>query len=580
MSGIAQLFEAPMALLPQLAKQIKNDYDVNKDKLVAKYANHSYPFENPRKVRSGIGAYVGPWTQTEAKHLLKRTMFGVKPGDLSAVTGMTMSQAVDALINAVPNAFPLPLNYYQNTYADPTGVAYGQSWITADYGDGTVDYYRQMGLKADWFRTMVNQNVSVFEQMVMFWYNLLPVQSSTQYAKFSYHYLMLIRQYAMGNFKDFIKAISKQDAMLLFLNGFLNNKYSPDENYARELQELFTVGKDGGQQFTEDDVKEAARVLTGWRIDFTNFTSFYDENLHDTTNKTFSAFYNNTVIAGQTGPTGGDAELDALVDMIFSGNSATITAKHICRKIYSHFVYYNIDASVEANVIAPLAQTFITSGWDISAVLSQLLKSEHFYDANNMGCLIKSPMQIMVGTIRTLDTPANTSWTFEQVYWNWLRQIYYGTNMGQELLEVPSVSGWKPYYQMPMMHELWINSDTFPKRLRYTDQLVTNYGFYVDGVVNWRQNLHNFIGSLNNPSNPDAVIDQLCELFYGLDVSNTIKTELKANLLNNQTANSYWTTAWNTYVANTSDQTAFDVVRNRVKNLLTKFCQRAEFQLC
>jgi uncharacterized protein (DUF1800 family) len=579
MSRNIPMCDAPAHLLPKLAKEYKSTYDVSKDELLLKYANKEYPFANPRQVRSGLAPYTGTWGKAEARHLLKRCMFGLKKADVDAVSSLTMSQAVDALINTAPNALPIPVNYYENIYADTTGVAYGQSWVGAPYGDGSIDYWRTMGVKADWLRTMVNQNLSIFEQMTLFWYNLVPVQSTAEYAKFSYNYLTLVRQFAMGNYKQFIKAVSKQDAMLLYLNGFLNNKYSPDENYGRELQELFTVGKDGGQQFSEPDVQAAARVLTGWRIDFTNLTSFYDDTLHDTTSKQFSSFYNNTVIAGQTGPNGGDQELDALLNMIFSGQSALETAKHIVRKLYLHFVYYNIDASVEANIVTPLAQTFINSNWEIVPVLAQLLKSEHFFDVNNRGCMIKTPIQIVAGTARTMDFQADSNWTFEQVQWQWLRQIYQCQNLGQEPFEVPNVSGWKAYYQAPMFHEIWINSDTFPKRLQYTDQSVTNYGFYVDGVVSYRLDQVYFASTMSNPADPDVLIQDMCDLHYGVDVSTAIKDELKAHLLNNQLSNSYWTTAWTNYINNPNDAQAKSTVTSRLRKVITAMCQRAEFHL-
>src|SRR5690606_12614383 len=105
-------------------------------------------------------------------------------------------------------------------------------------------------------------------------------------------------------------------AMLIYLNGYLNTKTAPDENYARELLELFTLGKSEDSQYTEDDVKAAARILTGWRINLSNGTSFFSEVVHDTNDKNFSSFFNNTTIQGKTGPSGKD-ETDELIDMIF-----------------------------------------------------------------------------------------------------------------------------------------------------------------------------------------------------------------------------------------------------------------------
>ena len=106
--------------------------------------------------------------------------------------------------------------------------------------------------------------------------------------------------------------------MLRYLNGYLNSNTAPDENYARELQELFTLGKENNPNYTEDDVKQAARVLTGWRIDNNTNTYFFQANRHDTGNKQFSSFFNNKIITGRSGNTAGDLELDEFLNMIFS----------------------------------------------------------------------------------------------------------------------------------------------------------------------------------------------------------------------------------------------------------------------
>ena len=176
--------------------------------------------------------------------------------------------------------------------------------------------------------------------------------------------------------------------MLYYLNGYLNTNTSPDENYARELQELFTIGKENTPNYTEDDVKAAAKVLTGWRINTTTTlpTVYFDSTKHHTSNKLFSSFYGNTTIAYQSGSNGA-LETDALMDMVFSKQQEV--AKFICRKLYRFFIYYTIDNTVEANVITPLAQIFINNNWDIVPVLKTLYKSEHFFELNSKGCIIK-----------------------------------------------------------------------------------------------------------------------------------------------------------------------------------------------
>ncbi len=138
--------------------------------------------------------------------------------------------------------------------------------------------------------------------MTLFWHNHWTCEISViERPTFAYIYSQLLRESSVGNFKKMVKDVTLNIAMLRYLNGDLNSKSSPDENYARELQELFTLGKENNPNYTEDDVKAAARLLTGYKIDMdTEVVSFKPED-HDTNSKTFSSFYNGTVIAGRTG---------------------------------------------------------------------------------------------------------------------------------------------------------------------------------------------------------------------------------------------------------------------------------------
>ena len=310
------------------------------DDLFRKYANNKLP-TNLAKTTSGIAAYAGPWTEAEAIHLLRRATFGVKPSDVQALLTMTTEQAVDALLNNVPPIPNPPVNNYDDTmYTDPTGILPGETWVAALYGDSTVDAYRQQSLKSWWTGIMVNQDLSIYEKMVYFWHNHFAIEAGVvSDARLSYNHYMLLRAHAMGNFKTLVRQMTTDPAMLIYLNGYLNVNYAPDENYARELQELFTVSKDYIPHYTEPDVQQAARVLTGWRINNSTLTSYFNPALHDTGNKQFSSYYGNAVINGQSGSAGAN-ETNQLITMLFNKFE---TAKYICSKLYRFFVYYTID---------------------------------------------------------------------------------------------------------------------------------------------------------------------------------------------------------------------------------------------
>jgi uncharacterized protein (DUF1800 family) len=373
-----------------------------------------------------------------------------------------------------------------------------------------------------------------------------------------------------------VKEMSKEPQMLFYLNGHYNVKNSPDENYARELQELFTIGK-GNNLWNEDDVKEAAKVLTGFRADMTSMTGTFNPALHETGNKVFSAFYNGTVITGLAGAAGA-TELDTLIDMIFSKDQ--YVAKFICRKIYRFFVYYNIDATVENTIIDGLAQTFIANNWNIVPVLSQLLKSDHFYDMLTDYCFIRTPMDYFLGMSRSLALPIPATLSLEDEYRAYYSLAGLCSQCGMDPGDPPNVAGWPAFYQTPQFHQMWINSDTLPKRMKTTDQLFTSGGIYVSPGFQLKCDVLAFVQTLSDPSDPVAIIDDCVKYLLTIGLTTTSKDYYRALLLDGTMLNSSWTNAWNNYIANPSNATLAGIVRTRLQDMLTKLLRLAEHHLC
>jgi uncharacterized protein (DUF1800 family) len=241
-----------------------------------------------------------------------------------------------------------------------------------------------MSFRAWWIGQMLNTETNITEKMTLFWHNHAPIimRGSVMNAIFCYDYVALLRSYALGNFKTLIRELTINPAMLEFLDGIWNSKWSPNENYARELQELFTVGKDTVTSFNQQDIRAATRVLTGWRVNYgqkptqTLFTRFFEPNEHDTDDKVFSSFYNNKRVKGRTGANAGIDELNEMLDMIFIKKAVAL---YLIRRLYRYFVYYKIDATIENTVIVPLANTFIENNYEIKPVLQELFSSQHFY---------------------------------------------------------------------------------------------------------------------------------------------------------------------------------------------------------
>ena len=528
---------------------------------------------------SGLTPYNGPWTSNEVIHLLKRTMFGSTPDDINYFLGLGLNQSVDTLltVSATPPAPPVK-NYNNNNIpaTDPDyNIPMGQTWVTINTTD--ADGQRRNSLKAWWMGLMINQERNIREKMTLFWANHFSIETNDLGRMiWAYNCNALCRRNALGNFKQFVKDITLDAAMLRYLNGYLNISTAPDENYARELQELFTLGKENDPNYTEDDVKKAARVLTGWKINANTNTYSFNSGQHDTTSKQFSSFYNNTVITGRSGATAGDLELTDLINMIFS--KSTEVSRFIVKKLYRYFVYYKIDSATETNVIAPLAQLLVSNNWEIKPVLSALFKSEHFFDVVNQGCYIKSPVDLVVSVCREFGIVFPNATDYVNAYNMWSFMQGYAALLQQNIGDPPNVAGWAAFYQAPQFHETWINADTYPRRNLFTDTMIgpgyTRSGqkIIIDPVA--------FTKKLSNPSDPNILMNDALRILFRIDLSATSKTALKNQiLLSNQAQDYYWTNAWAAYISNPTAAN-YQVVYTRLRDLYKYLMDLAEYQLC
>ncbi|MES2850289.1 MAG: DUF1800 domain-containing protein [Bacteroidota bacterium] len=525
---------------------------------------------------SGINEYAGAWDTEAIIHLLKRTMFGAKKSDVAFFSGMTMSQAVDYLLTVTPTqAAPLPPVKTYNEAIDPE-IPTGQTWIYTTQTDSNAQ--RRNSLKNWWIGQMVNQERNILEKLTLMWHNHFVIEmDAVGSAIFCYQNNAILRKNALGNFKQFVKEITIDTGMLKYLNNYLNINTAPDENYARELQELFTVGKGADNAtapYNEEDVKQAAKVLTGWGVDSNINVSLFRANRHDSTNKQFSSFYNNTVITGRTQEDGA-LELDDLLTMIFSKEEVSL---HICRKIYRWFVYYEIDATTEQNVIAPLAQIFRNSSNEIKPVLTALLKSEHFFDAVNKGCMIKNPIDIVVSLCREFSVAFPVATDYVANYNMWEKLQVNCNNMQQELGQAPNVAGWPAYYQAPQYQQIWINADTLPKRNIFSDTMIAT-GFSKNGAA-IKIDTTLFAASMPVPSNPNKLVEDSLTYLLRIPLSQESRDKIKTDiLLDGQANDNYWTTAWNTFVAIPTDMANANIVKTKLKNLYQYIMRLPEYQL-
>jgi len=548
------------------------------------FANRSTPVVT--RTTAGLEPYTGPWTIPQMYHLLRRTTFGPSKAHMDALkVTATASDAVDLLLAPQVDEPTQPL-----ATSTTELVPVGTTWVNALYSNTTVNPTgaRIASLKAWWLGLILNQSLSIREKLTLFWTDHFVTQISTvNDPRYSYRYNALLRHNVLGNFQDMAKAITQDGAMLIYLNGTNNVKTGPDENYGRELQELFTIGKGplagpgDYTNYTEADVKAAAHVLTGWRkyqnADLTigPQTGYFDSTRHDTTDKIFSARYNNTIIKGGTD---GQAELTAMLAMIFSQtdpDGVNKVARFISRKFYRWFVYYVIDANAEANVITPMANLISSNNFNVAPALSALLKSAHFFDPVNMGCVIKSPIDFVAALIRQFSIPIISTDVTKQ-YAIWYALASQTLTMDQDIGEPPNVAGWQAYYQNPQYYELWINSDTLTKRRNLSDALIGS-GYNTSGGKLQIDPIA-FVKTLSDATDPNVIVNETAQFLFAVTPTATQVAFLKETLLPGL-PDYEWTTEWAAYLADPTNAAKLSAVKNKLLALFKLMMEMPEYQL-
>lgn len=543
---------------------------VGDDETVSRYANTSLP--TAARSTAGLTPYAGPWGYAQAAHLLRRCLFGPTCTEIATAATQTLAQVMNTLLTAPPPPAP-PLN----VSATDTSVAIGQTWVTQAFNQ-TFESARRTSLRSWWMGQLLGQGPSLVEKMTLFWHNHFVIElGDINDARYGYQYCALLRQHALGNIQRLTEDITVAPAMLRYLNGNQSTATAPNENYGRELLELFTVGKgpliDPGNYttYTEDDVQAAARVLTGWRDNATTQAGYFTASRHSTTAKVFSSAFQNATITNQ-----GDQEYKTLIALIFA---QVETARFLCRKLYRWFVYYVIDATAEAQVIQPLAQLLLQSNYNVAPVLRALLSSEHFFDAVNMGCVIKSPLDFTVGTARQLQIafPASTSLTAQYAMWNYLNSV---TNLQQQYLgDPPNVAGWPAYWQTPQYYEMWINAVTLPRRNQFTDLMISNNGYTTSGATIKADPIE-LVLTLPpaTAADPNLLIAELARLLTPMELTANQLAFLNDTLLPGL-PDFEWTVEWQEYLAAPTNTTKKAAVRTKLQALLRQLMGLAEYHL-
>lgn len=363
----------------------------------------------------------------EIQHLYWRAGFGINPIKIDAMSGNDRETIVDSLFQKS--------SYHSDLILDTTDLdGYTAQNILKDKRKRRefikVSTEKLKDFNVLWFNRMVNTNQVLKEKMTLFWANHFVCRDVN--INHVQQYNNVLREHALGHFGDFVKAISKEAAMLKYLNNKQNKKQKPNENFARELMELFTLGEGN---YTEEDIQESARAFTGYNHNFKG-EFVLRQRQHDFM---FKSFF------GHRGRYDGDDIIDIILEQ-------KQCARFICRKIYKYFVNEHIN---EDNV-EELANIFYQD-YNIERLMRYLFMSDWFYDEIHIGSKIKSPIEFLVGMSKTV--PIHFNKTIDVLK---IQKL-----LGQILLNPPNVAGWKG-------GKSWIDSNTIMLRLKLPSIILAN----------------------------------------------------------------------------------------------------------
>ena len=433
-------------------------------------------------------------TYIDTAHLLRRAGFGADPATIRKAALAGLSATTDSLLN--PERTPENLN-------DDATVARLTALLPETKNGGTPT----QAVKMWWTHRMIASPRSLQEKMTLFWHGHFTSKDGVTAGDFLYKQNQLLRRNCLGNFRTLTLAVARDPEMLRYLNGNQNHKAHPNENFARELMELFTCGIGN---YTEDDVKAAARAFSGWNMRGREFG--FNSNQHDNEPKTFM---------GKTGNWNGDDIVDMLV-------AHPATAKRLCTKLFTYFAYPN----PEPAVIDALVRTYYASGYDIKALMSRIFHSAAFYSEKARLAVIKSPAQYVVGTIKLLGlekavelvltdiTPANDVAVAPDASRGKNRRLgvlaglpQAMRNMGQDLLAPPTVKGWDG-------GENWINTSTLLARISFAE--IASHSRQLFGG-----SYPTLLGFLaQNALNPESWVDYLAETLGPLPLTPSTRQTL------------------------------------------------------
>jgi uncharacterized protein (DUF1800 family) len=400
-----------------------------------------------------------PWDMRWVGHLFRRAAFGPTFDRANDFLKRSPADAVNSLINFAPGEDSMDsLSEELVGFFNPNRIESQQEW---------------------WLFRMVNTTCPLREKMGLFFHNLFATSNTkVQNPTLMAQQIALFRKYALGNFRDLVKEVTHNPAMLVWLDGNTNRKGAANENYGREVMELFTLGVGN---YTEKDVQQLARAFTGWRVDGDH--GIFEKYRFDDGEKT---------IFGQTG----HFDSDAAIDLILQQPAAP---KHLSRRLLRNFVHPN----PTDEMIAHYAQRLLQEKWELKPVMQEILASRLFYSDWAYRSSIKSPAELTVGAVSAVGGKASTVFLRDQT-----------TKMGQSLLMPPNVKGWDG-------EEAWINANTVLLRFNFGLSLALQRG----EDFAQRADLDGWLRK-HNLKTADDILDHYLRLLLDGNVTTAARSEL------------------------------------------------------
>jgi uncharacterized protein (DUF1800 family) len=368
----------------------------------------------------------------DARHVLVRTGFAALPAEIAKFEGLTRREAIRRILADTRRdaATPPPDWTRDPPVLRPPGRMATEQERRAFRQRRLAEALQLVGW---WYREMATTPSPLTERMTLFWHNhFTSAFRKVRAPILLYRQNVVLRQHAVGNFSKLLHAMAADPAMIVYLDSLQNRGGQPNENFARELLELFTLGE--GQGYSETDIKEAARAFTGWGLERGTGEFRFRTQLHDDGEKTF---------LGRTGRFNG-------TDIIAIVLRRPRVAEYIAEKAWREF----ISEAPDPAEIKRIGAAFRASGYEVKTLLEELLLSPHFWAAENRGRLVRSPVELIVGTLRQFDLPQPDDRIL----------VMLGRALGQEIFNPPNVKGW------PGGQE-WIKADTLLVRLQLLRRL-------------------------------------------------------------------------------------------------------------